>query len=115
MTDRSSILLEPEQFRPLGIFGTACSNNTDRVLQATACTPQAIEHPIPLGENGYTLVFENMPEVKNPSFDDQAVLLLHGLGSSHAGTYMTTMARQLVDQGVRVFRADLRAPEPPVA
>ena len=34
-------------------------------------------------------------------------MLLHGLGSSHAGTYMTTTAQWLLGQGVRVFRADL--------
>jgi predicted alpha/beta-fold hydrolase len=108
MTDRSSILLEPEQFRPPWYLR---NGHVQTILtgfyKPRPSLPQAIEHRIPLGENGHSLVFENAPEVKDPSFDDQAVLLLHGLGSSHAGTYMTTMARQLVDQGVRVFRADL--------
>ena len=60
-----------------------------------------------MGESGYTLVYENRPNRPNPLHADEAVLLLHGLGSSHAGTYMTTMAQWLLDQGVRVFRADL--------
>lgn len=51
------------------------------------------------------LVHENAPAQVRP--DLPAVFLLHGLGSSHAGTYMTNIAQGLVDRGVRVFRADL--------
>jgi predicted alpha/beta-fold hydrolase len=67
----------------------------------------AIEHQIPMGENGYSLVFENRPSQPAAEHADEAVLLLHGLGSSHAGTYMTSMTQRLLEQGVRVFRADL--------
>ncbi len=34
-------------------------------------------------------------------------MLLHGLGASHAGTYMTSMGATLLQRGLRVFRADL--------
>ena len=67
--------------------------------------PPRIAHRCPLGESlGHMLVHENSPE--QPS-DRPAVLLLHGLGSSHAGTYMTNIAAGLVRKGYRVFRADL--------
>ncbi|MFY8200649.1 MAG: alpha/beta fold hydrolase [Pirellula staleyi] len=58
-------------------------------------------------DNGYSLVFENRPTHPAAEHCEEAVLLLHGLGSSHAGTYMTTMAQCLLERGVRVFRADL--------
>jgi len=67
--------------------------------------PPRIAHRCPLGDSlGHMLVHENSPE--QPS-DRPAVLLLHGLGSSHAGTYMTNIAAGLVRKGYRVFRADL--------
>jgi predicted alpha/beta-fold hydrolase len=56
---------------------------------------------------GNMLVHENAPESESVSGDLPAVLLLHGLGSSHAGTYMTNIAQGLVRKGYRVFRADL--------
>ncbi|MFM7931969.1 MAG: alpha/beta fold hydrolase, partial [Pirellula sp.] len=61
------------------------------------------------GDNslGNMLVHENSPENPSVSPDCPAVLLLHGLGSSHAGTYMTNIAQGLVRKGYRVFRADL--------
>lgn len=34
-------------------------------------------------------------------------MLLHGLGASHAGTYMTSLAAALLQRGIRVFRTDL--------
>ena len=60
-----------------------------------------------MGNKGYSLVYENVASRPNPDHIDEAVLLLHGLGSSHAGTYMTTTAKWLLEQGIRVFRADL--------
>ena len=56
---------------------------------------------------GYSLVYENRPNRPNSAYAEEGVLLLHGLGSSHAGTYMTSMTEQLLKQGARVFRADL--------
>jgi predicted alpha/beta-fold hydrolase len=56
---------------------------------------------------GYSLVYENRPKCANSAYAEEGVLLLHGLGSSHAGTYMTSMTEQLLKQGARVFRADL--------
>ena len=56
---------------------------------------------------GYSLVYENRPKCPNSAYAEEGVLLLHGLGSSHAGTYMTSMTEQLLKQGARVFRADL--------
>jgi predicted alpha/beta-fold hydrolase len=51
------------------------------------------------------LVHENRPDHLAP--DAPNVFLLHGLGSSHAGTYMTNIAVALLGRGSRVFRADL--------
>jgi uncharacterized protein len=70
--------------------------------------PVPIAHKIPMCDPQHSFyVFENQPLKSNPDFEDSAVLLLHGMGSSHAGTYMTSMAKLLLERGVRVFRADL--------
>lgn len=69
--------------------------------------PNPIVHAVPIGEFGHMLVHENRPDA-HPNADlAPSVLLLHGLGSSHAGTYMTNVARLLLNHGFRVFRADL--------
>ena len=75
------------------------------VHRPKANLPEPTVHQIPIGPAGAMLVYENRP---TSTFDDQAgVLLLHGLGSSHAGTYMTNIAARLLERGHRVFRADL--------
>lgn len=101
-------MLEPEQFRPPWYLR---NGHVQTILtgfyKPKPNLPTPIEHRIPLGENGFSLVFENQPGQPNQRYQDEAVLLLHGLGSSHAGTYMTSMAMRLLENGVRVFRADL--------
>lgn len=70
--------------------------------------PPLIAHRCPLGESlGSMLVHENSLEDSSGGSTKPAVMLLHGLGSSHAGTYMTNIAQGLVQKGYRVFRADL--------
>ncbi len=70
--------------------------------------PVPIAHQIPIVDQKQRFyVFENQPKQINPDYADSAVLLLHGMGSSHAGTYMTSMAKILLNRGIRVFRADL--------
>ncbi len=70
-----------------------------------ATLPVATVHRVPIEPWGHMLIHENKPERADP--DRPAVLLLHGLGSSHAGTYMTSIAGALLAKGCRVFRADL--------
>jgi predicted alpha/beta-fold hydrolase len=65
----------------------------------------AVTHRIEIGDTGAMLIHENAPE--NLDESRPSVLLLHGLGSSHAGTYMTNIAAGLLQRGYRVFRADL--------
>lgn len=102
------MLHEPEQFRPPWYLR---NGHVQTILtgfyKPKPPLPPSIEHQIPMGTKGYSLVFENVPSRPNKEFSDEAVLLLHGLGSSHAGTYMTTTTKWLLERGVRVFRADL--------
>ncbi len=65
--------------------------------------PAPIVHRIPIDGFGHVLVHEN----SSPDPKAEGVLLLHGMGSNHAGTYMTHLARSLMERGFRVFRADL--------
>jgi uncharacterized protein len=54
------------------------------------------------------MAYENSPESPNQTrFSDCGFLLLHGLGSSHRGTYMTHVAKRLLGGGARTFRVDL--------
>ncbi len=102
------MLQEPEQFRPPWYLR---NGHVQTILtgfyKPKPALPPSIEHKIPMGDKGYSLVYENVPCRPDPLHLDEAVLLLHGLGSSHAGTYMTTTAQWLLGRGVRVFRADL--------
>lgn len=82
-----------------------------------ATLPAPVVHKIPIGSqgdpgtHGHLLVYENLPsdaaQASRPQGAEEAVFLLHGLGSSHRGTYMTNLALYLLEAGVRVFRFDL--------
>jgi len=72
-----------------------------------ATLPNATVHRLPIGPMGSMLIHENRPDPSVAAPDAPAVLLLHGLGSSHQGTYMTNIAHGLLARGMRVFRADL--------
>ena len=74
--------------------------------------PPSTTHRCPLPEpKGHVLIHENGPERAGANPQQPAVLLLHGLGSSHTGTYMTNIAWGLLQRGYRVFRADLPGAE----
>lgn len=99
---------EPEHYRPPWYLR---NGHVQTILtgfyKPKPALPPTIEHKIPMGGKGYSLVYENAPSRPDRRHLDEAVLLLHGLGSSHAGTYMTTTTQSLLEKGVRVFRADL--------
>ncbi len=102
------MLQQPEQFRPPWYLR---NGHLQTILtgfyKPKPPLPPTIDHKIPMGDNGYSFVFENTPSRPSAKNSDEGVLLLHGLGSSHAGTYMTTTAQCLLARGMRVFRADL--------
>ncbi|MFO0011228.1 MAG: YheT family hydrolase [Planctomycetota bacterium] len=103
---RLSVHASPEAYRPpwylrSGHFQTLITG----FYRPLAQLPPAIVHRIEIGEFGAMLIHENAPEA--PADDAPSVLLLHGLGSSHAGTYMTSITQGLLARGCRVFRADL--------
>ncbi len=102
------MLQQPEQFRPPWYLR---NGHIQTILtgfyKPKPPLPPSIEHHIPMGDHGTSLVYENSPSRPAIEHKEEAVLLLHGLGSSHAGTYMTTTAQLLLASGVRVFRADL--------
>ncbi len=69
--------------------------------------PGTIEHVVPIDPFGALLIHENRPPLDKWVQRQSAVFLLHGLGSSHRGTYMTHMAARFLELGWRVFRFDL--------
>jgi uncharacterized protein len=65
-----------------------------------------VRHLVPIGEFGHLTVLENKPlQPSQPS--NYGVFLLHGLGSSSRGSYMSRIASILSNAGVRVFRFNL--------
>jgi len=72
--------------------------------------PATIRYEVPLASIGSTYVYYDAPRPESltkEQRDAPAVLLLHGLGSSHGGTYMTSVASQLIARGRKVLRIDL--------
>ena len=69
-----------------------------------------IQHVVPLPRDvGSTFIYENSANtasVSSPQRASNAILMLHGLGSSHSGTYMSNVAAKLVARGERVIRVD---------
>jgi len=106
--NRANVIQQPEQFRPPWYL----RNGHVQTILTGFFKPKppllpTIEHFVPMGDKGASLVFENRAGRPATQRRDEAVLLLHGLGFSHAGTYMTTTAHWLLARGIRVFRADL--------
>jgi uncharacterized protein len=102
-------MIEPEDFRPPWYLR---NGHVQTILtgfhKPKPPLPPTVEHQIPMvAGKGTTLVYENTPSKTSADSSNEAILLLHGLGSSHAGTYMTTMTDRLLKLGHRVFRADL--------
>jgi predicted alpha/beta-fold hydrolase len=64
------------------------------------------EKPVSLLDGDQLLLHDSVPETWRPG--DRIVLLVHGLGGSHASGYMKRMARRLLPHGLRVVRMDLR-------
>jgi hypothetical protein len=70
--------------------------------------PNSQRGEVPIGPRGSTYVYRNQPDsyrdpVNGPS---EAFILLHGLGSSHAGSYMTGICGELLRQGYQTVRID---------
>lgn len=65
--------------------------------------------PLP-NDVGSTNIYENFTIGQGQTLEkrpSRAILMLHGLGSSHGGTYMSNVAAKLVARGERVIRVDL--------
>lgn len=104
---QSAIAFRPPWYLRSGHVQTMLTAVYRPKLSLLGTTQYAV--PLPHGV-GSTYIYENSafsselsPE-KKPS---RAILLLHGLGSSHGGTYMSNVAAKLVARGERVIRVDL--------
>jgi predicted alpha/beta-fold hydrolase len=64
------------------------------------------EKAVTLLDGDQLLLHDSVPETWQPG--DRIVLLVHGLGGSHASGYMKRMAGRLLPHGLRVIRLDLR-------
>ncbi len=64
---------------------------------------------VDLGPRGATHVYRNEPfEVNSSVCDDQsAIIMLHGLGACHSGSYMTGVCEALLQRGFRTIRLDM--------
>lgn len=64
------------------------------------------QHVVNLPDGDAIAVHENCPESWVPG--DRSIVLLHGLAGCHGSPYMIRLAQRFFDQGMRVFRMDLR-------
>ncbi|MEM9365113.1 MAG: alpha/beta fold hydrolase [Planctomycetota bacterium] len=73
---------------------------------ATHSLAQTCRHHVTVSEGDRLVLHEDCP----PNWDAAhgSVLLLHGLCGCHAANYMLRFAVRLFEQGVRVFRLDMR-------
>lgn len=106
----SSVSFRPPWYLRSGHFQTLLTVVYRPKLVLTDTSQYSV--PLP-GNVGATYLYENAPAEGTHSrslsnYDpSHAVLLLHGLGSSHSGAYMNNIAARLVAQGHRVIRVDL--------
>ena len=102
----STIRFDPPWYLRSGHVQTVLS----AIRKPKSSLPETTRYEVPLGKFGSTFVYYDAPrpETLTPEQRDApAVLLLHGLGSSHGGTYMTSVATQLLARGRKVLRVDL--------
>jgi predicted alpha/beta-fold hydrolase len=70
-----------------------------------------VQYAVPLPHGvGSTYIYDNYSGGAEPAITkrpSKAIIMLHGLGSSHGGTYMSNVAAKLVARGERVIRVDL--------
>jgi uncharacterized protein len=70
-----------------------------------------VQYAVPLPNGvGSTYIYDNYSSGAGAGKENKpskAILMLHGLGSSHGGTYMSNVAAKLVARGERVIRVDL--------
>jgi predicted alpha/beta-fold hydrolase len=67
---------------------------------------RATQHQVPLADGDGLVLHDDCPPDWWPSAP--TVLLIHGLGGSHASPYMRRLAGKFFQRGVRTFRMDLR-------
>lgn len=104
----STVDFRPPWYLRSGHFQTVLTS----IYRPKQTLQRTIRHIVPLpGSSGATSIYENRPPSNSPSTkrrdSKRAILLLHGLGSSHGGAYMCNVAAKLVAQGERVIRVDL--------
>ena len=102
----STLAFEPPWYLRSGHVQTVLS----AIRKPKWSLPATVRYEVPLPRIGSTFVYFNSPrpESMTPKQKEApAVLLLHGLGSCHGGTYMTSVATQLLELGRKVLRVDL--------
>ena len=71
----------------------------------TKSLPETVQHKIELPDGDSLFVYDDSPASAAP---DLPTLLVHGLGGSHASSYLTRLAKRLRQNNQRVFRMDMR-------
>lgn len=104
---RSPVAFRPPWYLRSGHIQTVLTAVYRPKLSLAKTTQYAV--PLPNGV-GSTYIYENNGVPVEGSIENKssrAILMLHGLGSSHGGTYMSNIAAKLVERGERVIRVDL--------
>lgn len=67
---------------------------------------QARQHVVPLPDGDAVVLHDDAPT--GWQLGDRIVLMIHGLGGTHASSYLNRIAGRLNERGCRTFRIDLR-------
>jgi uncharacterized protein len=112
------VVLSPSAFRPPWYLR---SGHIQTLLTAIRRPKTQLygtkQFEVPIGEAGATYAYWDTPSdwTDDQFLDKPPVVLLHGLGSSHSGTYMTSVASHLIARGHCVLRVDLPGSGPSLA
>lgn len=94
-------------FQPLPLLGNPhLQTILGSLLPAPRVPFSREEHVLALPDGDSLVLQESVPPEWQP--DGKLVVLVHGMGGTHASGYMCRVARALVLRGVRVGRLDLR-------
>lgn len=96
-------ILNKLNFRPLLGLSSPHIQTVFGAFRKPVASPPTKSWHVSLGDGDFLAC-----EVSIPSKFDKIVILVHGLGGSHASTYMIRMARKLYDKNIMAVRVNLR-------
>ena len=99
-------LINSLQFRPFPFLSSPHLQTILGSLCWARIAPPSSQHFVLLDDGDQLCCEVSTPTLWKP--DQKTIIMIHGLGGSHASTYMVRIARKLYGAGYRIVRANLR-------